>query len=151
MKKMLCVLGAALLFSCQTSKITSTWTDKDVSPKKYNKILVLGVLKDNDHELQSRMEKHLAGDLNDLGYSAFAASEIYPPNTFINGDTVKAIEAINNKGFDAVLTIVLLNKQKERKYVPPRIENVPAYHNQEQENAVNILFHKKSGNCYELK
>ena len=130
MKKMLCVLGAALLFSCQTSKITSTWTDKDVSPKKYNKILVLGVLKDNDHELQSRMEKHLAGDLNDLGYSAFAASEIYPPNTFINGDTVKAIEAINNKGFDAVLTIVLLNKQKERKYVPPRIENVPAYHDQ---------------------
>lgn len=130
MKKIFWVLCAAVLFSCQTSKITTTWTDKDISPKKYNKILVLGVLKDNDRELQSKMEKHLAGDLNDLGYSAFAASEVYPPSTFINSDTIRAIEAINNKGFDAVLTVVLLDKQKERKYVPARTENIPAYHDQ---------------------
>lgn len=119
---------AAVLFSCQSSKITTTWTDKDVSPKKYTKILVLGVLKDNDRELQSKMEKHLAGDLNDLGYSAFAASEIYPMNTFINSDTTKAIEAINNKGFDAILTLVLLNKQKEKNYVPAKTEYITPYH-----------------------
>lgn len=125
MKKMLWVLCAAVLFSCQTSKITTTWTDKDVSPKKYNKILVLGVLKDNDRELQSKMEKHLAGDLNDLGYSAFAASDVFPPGTFVRGDTAKAIEAINGKGFDAVLTIVLLNKEKEKYYVPGKMIYTP--------------------------
>jgi hypothetical protein len=116
---------AAVLFSCQTSKITNTWTDANVSPKKYTKILVLGVLKDNDRELQSKMEKHLAGDLNDLGYSAFAASDVYPPATFVNGDTLKAVEAIDSKGFDAILTIVLLNKEKERKYVPGKVINMP--------------------------
>jgi len=120
MKKMLWVLYTAILFSCQTNRITTTWTDKNVSPKKYNKILVLGVLKDNDRELQSKMERHLAGDLNDLGYSAFAASDIFPLGTFVNGDTTKAIEALNSKGFDAVLTIVLLNKEKEKHYVPGR-------------------------------
>jgi hypothetical protein len=125
MKKMLWVLCAAVLFSCQTSKITTTWTDKDVSPKKYNKILVLGVLKDNDRELQSKMEKHLAGDLNDLGYSAFAASDVFPPGTFVRGDTAKAIEAINGKGFDAVLTIVLLNKEKEKYYIPGKMIYTP--------------------------
>lgn len=125
MKKMFLIWCAAVLFSCQTSKITNTWTDANVSPKKYTKILVLGVLKDNDRELQSKMEKHLAGDLNDLGYSAFAASDVYPPATFVNGDTLKAVEAINSKGFDAILTIVLLNKEKERKYVPGKVINMP--------------------------
>ena len=125
MKKMLWVLCAAVLFSCQTSKITATWTDKNVSPKKFNKILVIGVLKDDDRELQSQMEKHLAGDLNDLGYSAFAATDVFPPGTFIKGDTAKAIEALDSKGFDAVLTVVLLNKENEKYYVPGRKEYAP--------------------------
>jgi len=125
MKKMLLILCAAVLCSCQTSRITTTWTDKNVSPKKYAKILVLGVLKDNDSVLQSKMEKHLAGDLNDLGYSAFAASDVYPPGTFVKGDTTKAIEALNSKGFDAVLTVVLLNKEKEKQYIPGRMIYTP--------------------------
>jgi len=125
MKKMLWVLCSAVLFSCQTSKITATWTDKNVSPKKYIKILVIGVLKDDDRELQSKMEKHLAGDLNDLGYSAFAASDVFPLGTFVKGDTAKAIEALNSKGFDAVLTVVLLNKEKEKHYVPGRVMYTP--------------------------
>ena len=123
MKKIFLFLCAALLLSCQTSKITATWTEKNVSPKKYNKILVLGVLKDNDRELQSKMEKHLVGDLNDLGYSAFAASDVFPSGTFIKGDTAKAIEALNSKGFDAVLTVLLLNKEKETHYIPGRTTN----------------------------
>jgi hypothetical protein len=125
MKNIFWVFCMALLFSCQTSKITHTWVDKNVSPKKYNKILVLAVLNDNDRELQSKMEKHLAGEINDLGYSAFAASDLYPPGTFIKGDTAKAIEAINDKGFDAVLTIVLLNKEKEKHYVPGKVLYTP--------------------------
>jgi hypothetical protein len=125
MKKIFLILSSAFLFSCQTSKITNTWTDANVSPKKYTKILVLGVLKDNDRELQSKMEKHLATDLNDLGYSAFAASDVYPAGTFINGDTLRAVEAINSKDFDAILTIVLLNKEKERRYVPGKVTNMP--------------------------
>lgn len=130
MKKISVVMSAIFLFSCQTSKITSTWIDKEVSPKKYNKILVAGVMKDNDRELQTKMEKHLAGDLNELGYSAFAASDLYPLGTFSSGDTAKAVQAINEKGFDAVLTIVLLNKERERYYVPGRTVYTPyiTYH-----------------------
>ena len=125
MKKMFLLLCTVVLFSCQTSRIIATWTDKNVSPKKFNKILVIGVLKDDDRELQSKMEKHLAGDLNDLGYSAFAASDVFPLGTFVKGDTTKAIEALNSKGFDAVLTVVLLNKEKEKQYIPGRVKYIP--------------------------
>ena len=125
MKKMMLVLIAGVLFSCQTSKITDSWTAKDNIPKYFNKILVLGVLKDIDRDLQSKMEKHLAGDLKEMGYQAYAASEIYPPGTFVRGDTARAIKAMNEKEFDAVLTIVLLNKEKERYYVPGRVVYTP--------------------------
>ena len=82
-------------------------------------------MKDNDRELLAKMEKHLAGDLNELGYSAFAASDLYAPGIFGSSDTAKAIQAINEKGFDAVLTIVLLNKEKEKYYVPGRTIYTP--------------------------
>ncbi len=125
MKKIVLALFAIFFFSCQTSKIIHTWTSKDVSPKQYKKILVLGVMKDNDLVLQTKMENHLAGDLKDLGYNSFAASQVFPPGTFIKGDTVRAAEAIKSKNFDAVLTIVLLDKKKERYYVPGRTVYTP--------------------------
>jgi hypothetical protein len=114
-----------MLFSCQTSKITDTWTAKNIQPKKYNKVLVLGVLKDNDRELQVKMEDHLAGDLKDMGYNALPANKVFSLGTFTKGDTAKAIAAINSENFDAVLTIVLLDKVKERYYVPGRVVYTP--------------------------
>ncbi|MBL7745813.1 MAG: hypothetical protein JNM19_00175, partial [Chitinophagaceae bacterium] len=39
----------------------------------------------------------------------------------VKGDTARAIAAINNSGFDAILTVVLLDKNKEKYYVPGRI------------------------------
>jgi len=125
MKKLYFILATLFIFSCQTSKITNTWTAKNVSPKKYSNILVLGVLKDNDRELQTKMENHLSGDLKDLGYNATPANEVFPPGTFLQKDTARALAAINSKGFDAVLTIVLLDKIKERYYVPGRVAFTP--------------------------
>jgi hypothetical protein len=127
MKKLFFLSLIAFLFSCQPSKITQTWTAKDAAPKKYKKVLVLGVLIDNDNELQTKMEDHLAGDLKDLGYNAVAANKIFPAGTFIKGDTTKAKAALDGKGFDAVLTIVLLDKVKEQYYVPGKITDYSNY------------------------
>ncbi|MBK6383894.1 MAG: hypothetical protein IPP02_00380 [Chitinophagaceae bacterium] len=127
MKKLFFIPLLAFLISCQPSKITQSWTAKDVVPKKYQKILVLGVLTDNDNELQVKIEDHLAGDLKDLGYNAVAANKVFPPGTFIKGDTAKAKAAVEEKGFDGVLTVVLLDKKKERFYVPGRITDYTTY------------------------
>lgn len=121
MKKIILLFLAAALFSCQPTKITQSWAVKDATPKQYKKILVLGVLTDNDIELQTKMENHLAGDLKDLGYNAVAANVIFPPGTFVKGDTAKAKAALEGKGFDAIMTIVLLDKKKDTYYVPGRI------------------------------
>lgn len=127
MKKLFLIPVIALLFSCQPSKITQSWTAKDIVPKKYNKVLVLGVLTDNDTELGVKMEDHLAGDLRQLGYTAVAANKIFPSGTFVKGDTARAATAIEGKGFDAILTIVLLDKRKEQYYVPGKITDYSFY------------------------
>jgi hypothetical protein len=127
MKKLFFLPLIAFLFSCQPSKITQTWVAKDVAPKKYKKVLVLGVLIDNDNELQTKMEDHLAGDLKDLGYNAVAANKTFPAGTFLKGDTARAKTALEGKGFDAILTIVLLSKTKEQYYVPGKITDYSNY------------------------
>jgi hypothetical protein len=121
MKKLFFIPLLAVLFSCQPSKITQTWTAKDATPIKYTKILVLGILTDNDNELQIKIENHLADDLRKMGYLAIAANKIFPAGTFVKGDTTRAVAAIEGKGFDAILTILLLDKKKERNFVPGRL------------------------------
>lgn len=127
MKKLFFIPLLAFLISCQPSKITQSWAAQDARPTKYKKILVLGVLTDNDNELQSKIENHLADDLRGMGYLAIAANKVFPAGTFVKGDTARATAAINGKGFDAILTIVLLNKMKEPYYVPGRITDYTYY------------------------
>ena len=83
MKKLFFIPLLAFLISCQPSKITQSWTAKDVVPKKYQKILVLGVLTDNDNELQVKIEDHLAGDL--LGKNNLTDQTVaYPQKQFFH-------------------------------------------------------------------
>ena len=108
-----------------TSKITSTWKAKNVEPKNYNKILVLGLMNVADRTIREKMEEHLAEDLNTLCYNAICACEVFDPKAFNNMTEEAAINKLKNQGIDAVLTVVLLDKQKESKYVPGNIYYSP--------------------------
>ncbi len=127
MKKLFFIPFLAFLISCQPTKITQSWAAKDAKPTKYKKVLVLGVLTDNDLELQSKIENHLADDLRGMGYLAIPSNKVFPPGTFVKGDTARAAAAIDGKGFDAILTIVLLDKMKEPYYIPGRITDYTYY------------------------
>lgn len=128
MKTILFLLLPMVFISCQPSKITQSWASKDVAPKKYKKILVLGVMPANENELLVKMEDHIADDLKNLGYNTVAANMFFPPGTFVKGDTARARSAIEGKGFDGILTVVLLDKVKEQIYVPGKITDM-AYYN----------------------
>lgn len=104
--------------SCSSSKITSTWKDENSTAKQYSKILVLGLIREADRSIQVNMENHFVGDLKDLGYNAVSSLDEYGPKSFENMDEATALSKLKNSGIDAVITIVLLDKQKERKYVP---------------------------------
>ncbi len=123
MKNILFLLFLVSLVACQPSKITQSWSAATAAPKQYKKILILGVLPDNESALGAKMENHLADDLRELGYLAIPANKAYPAGTFVKGDTVKAIAAIEGNGFDGIMTLVLLDKKKQPYYVPGKVTN----------------------------
>jgi hypothetical protein len=122
MKKLQWLLFSIILinFGCSSTKITTSWKAPTASLQKYNKILVLGIVNDKDKNIQQKMEQHFVGDLTDLGYKAVSAFNEYGPKAFDNLSEKEALDKIKNSGADAVLTIVLLDKQQERRYVQPQ-------------------------------
>lgn len=130
MKHLLKIVAFSLLlfWSCgPTSRITSSWKAPDVQPKKYNKIVVLGLIRDADRTVREKMEQHMVGDLKELGYDAICSCEEYNPKTFEGLNEKEAIAKLRNSGVDAVLTVTLLDKQKEKYYVPGKMTNSSYY------------------------
>jgi hypothetical protein len=134
MKRLISIAMATIfLFSgCGTSSwITSSWKAQSIYPKKYNKIVVLGLIRDADRSIRERMEQHIVGDLQDLGYNAVCSCDEYNPKAFEGMNEQQAVEKLRSEGVDAVLTITLLDKSRERYYVPGRVYYTPyyVYHN----------------------
>ncbi len=121
----LILLASLFVTACSTTKITSSWKAANLQPKKYNKILVLGLIKDSDRSLQEKMEAHLVDDLKSKGYNAVSSLQEFGPKAFSNATEAEAIARLKQSNIDAVVTIVLLDKQKERNYVPGRMYYSP--------------------------
>jgi hypothetical protein len=128
MKKLQWLIISMILLAagCTSTKITTLWKADNVNQQQYKRILVLGLVSDKDRTIQERMEQHFVGDLTDMGYTAVSALQQYGPKAFDGLDEKNAIEKIKTSGADAVITIVLLDKEKERRYVPPQ-PVVPIY------------------------
>jgi hypothetical protein len=133
MKQVYKIVVVALFFigGCSISRITSSWKAENVQPREYKKILVLGLINEPDRTIREQMEEHIMGDLRDLGYDAVCSCDEYNPRAFENLNEKEALAKLGNSGIDAVLTVVLLDKQKERYYVPGRVYYSPYgyYHN----------------------
>lgn len=121
------LLCMAILFltACSSTKITSSWKSPNLQPKQYNKILVLGLIKENDRSLQEKMEAHLVDDLKSKGLNAVSSLQEFGPKAFSNTTETEAIARLKQSNIDAVVTIVLLDKEKERNYVPGRMYYSP--------------------------
>lgn len=119
MKKLIGAFAIILFLAagCTTTRITSSWKAQNLVPQKYNKILVLGLIRETDRSLQENMENHFAEDLKEQGYQAVTSLQEYGPKYFENLDEETAVSKLKNSGIDAVVTIVLLDKEKEKRYV----------------------------------
>ena len=107
------------------SKITTSWKAESATPQKYDKILVLGLINEPDRTIREKMEEHIVGDLKDKGYNAVCACNEFNPKEFENLSEKQALDKLGNSGIDAVLTIVLLDKEREKYYVPGRVYYSP--------------------------
>jgi hypothetical protein len=117
--------------SCTSTYITSRWKAPDIALREYKKIMVVGIIREADRTLREKMENHLVNDLKERGLPAFSAYREYGPKALQNLSEEQVSEKLGKEGVDAVITIVMLDKQRERYYVPGRIVYSPysIYHN----------------------
>ncbi|WP_291287484.1 hypothetical protein [Flavobacterium sp.] len=96
----------------------SFWKASGATNLETGRIVVVGILKEQDKSLHKQMENHLADDLCNLGYDAISSIELYGVKTLEGLDEKQIISKLSNNDITAVLTIVLLSKQKEKYHVP---------------------------------
>lgn len=125
MKRLTWLSFVFVITSCSSSRITTSWKETNITPKKYEKILVLALIGEPDRTIREKMEEHLADDLKNLGYNAVASIDEYGPKAFEDLKEADAISLLSEKGIEAVVTIVLLDKEKERYYVPAHVQHSP--------------------------
>ncbi|MCG2616309.1 hypothetical protein LZZ85_18565 [Terrimonas sp. NA20] len=118
-----------LLVSCASSDMVSSWTRPGMVSKAYNKILILGLINEPDRTVREKIETHIADDLRKLGYVAVCACEAFQPNTFYGLTEAQMLAQMEENSFDAVLTIVLLSKEKQ-KYQPGGVDHNPGNNHQ---------------------
>jgi len=111
--------GLMLLAACSSTKLTSSWKTNDAQLQRDRKIMVMALVPRQEKQLRMLMEDNLVTELKKEGYNAASAYRELGPDAF--GDKTDEKTALRKlKGSDAsqVLTVVLLDKSRERNYVP---------------------------------
>jgi len=116
--KWITILSCILLAQCSSSNIVSSWRTSAPANLETGRIVVVGIIKEQDKSLHKQMENHLADDLCNLGYDAISSTELYGDKTFEGLDEQQVLSKLKQNDIAAVLTIVLLSKQKEKYRVP---------------------------------
>ncbi|MBC7451810.1 MAG: hypothetical protein H7259_10005 [Cytophagales bacterium] len=97
--------------------------------KTYKKVLVIGLMGDKAQELRSDMETNMANALRAQGVLAYSAFATYGPMAFQEHDPRSALLDVADYSFDAIVCMVLIDKDKEQYYTPPTTSYVPNYYN----------------------
>ncbi len=114
------MLSGLVLFlaSCSGTKVTSSWKEPEVSIPADQKILVMALVSDREGSLRGSMEKEMVAALRQKGYNAVSSYTEFGPHALKGLNEQKAMNKIRRSDADQVLTIVMLDKSKEKNYVP---------------------------------
>lgn len=114
------ILTGLVLFlgACSSTKVTSSWKEPETSLEKGQKIMVLGLVNDREGRLRGQMEKEMVLALKQRGYQAVSAFDEFGPKAFKGLKEEQALNKLRKGDIDKVLTIVMLDKSKEKNYVP---------------------------------
>jgi len=123
------MMATAFIFSCSSTKINSSWKAENAQTKPYHNVMVWGLLTEKDSTLRRQMENHLVNDLAGKGYHAVSSMDVYKAKAYKKLTAAEIIDEFKFTGVDAVITIALLNKEKEEKYFPGGFYNQPANKN----------------------
>jgi hypothetical protein len=120
--KITLLLAMLVFYSCSSSKLITSWKSPGNSARPYKKIMVVGIVKDSTIAIRRQMETHLVNDLKDNGFIAVSALDEFGKGGLANLEQEETYIKLCNTGIDAVITIALLDRRKEKVYIPGRVK-----------------------------
>ncbi|CAL1521142.1 hypothetical protein [Chitinophaga sp. MM2321] len=122
MKKLgLIMAGLAIMATsaCTSTKVTSSWRRNDAQQlQKDQKIMVMALVPAKDRALRSQMETYTVSELRKKGYNAVSALKEYGPQQFGKMGEKQVVSKLQGSDVNQVMTIVMLDKGREKNYVP---------------------------------
>ncbi|MEI3789345.1 MULTISPECIES: hypothetical protein [unclassified Chryseobacterium] len=113
------------LNSCSSTHIASSWRDPDkqIHPTDWKKVLVVALLRNetNRRSAEDEMAKYLDGK----GITSYS----YLDENFNRKDEQALRSKIKKDGFDAAITMRLIDVDKEKVYTPQQYYMYPMYYN----------------------
>jgi hypothetical protein len=111
--------GLMLLAACSSTKLTSSWKTNDAQLQRDKKIMVMALVPRQEKQLRMLMEDNLVTELKKEGYNASSALRELGPDAFGDKtDEKTALRKLKGTNASQVLTVVLLDKSRQRSYVP---------------------------------
>ncbi len=109
-----------------TSSITDSYTN-NYKPATAKRILVLALFSDKNNKAKVAMENELAKDLSKFGYDAVTATDDFGASAFSGMTEPQAIQKLHDEGIQNVVTITLVDKNKQKRYVPSTYGYSPGF------------------------
>jgi hypothetical protein len=132
MKKLLLIiltgivcLSGMLLNACNSTRLVSSWKAPGGVLQSYHKILVIGLMGAKDRDIRENVENEMVAGFQARGINAGSAYAEYGPKTFENMDENTVLKKISDKGYDGTFSVALLDKAKQKQYVPGSVSYIP--------------------------
>lgn len=110
---------AALLIGCvPTTVITASWKTSAATEKKYKRILVAALT--SNAIAKETVENEVATALSSSATVLKSIVEFPPEISNSDTDKVLIMNKVKGKNIDAILTVSLINKETESRYIPGR-------------------------------
>lgn len=97
---------------------------------------------ETDSAVRRQMETHMVNDLIGKGYHALASLEVYEAKAYSKLNAEEIVSEFKSTGVDAVITLVMLDKQKEDKYYPSEILTQPTNPTSNLDNYYSRMYEK---------
>lgn len=110
------LLMFGLFYSCSpSSQITGAWKNPK-SAIQYSNILVAAMT--NSIEAKSTVENNMVASLVGKGVMVSKSLDVFPPNFGKDITKEEMMSKIRQRGSDAILTVTLVDKKTESRYIP---------------------------------
>ncbi|WP_127132429.1 hypothetical protein [Pseudoflavitalea rhizosphaerae] len=115
------------LASCSSTELLSSWKAENANLKQYNKVLVVGLTGNKDRSIRDNVESAMVNSLKANNVNAVAASETYGPKAFEKMSDADVVSKVKSNGYDGIVILTLLDKEKEKYYTPGRVSYTPYF------------------------